>query len=316
MRLVRQLGLAGLLLLAVTVVAFALTDLLPGDPAVAILGDQATPQAVKELHISLGLDRPIYQRYFIWLEKAASGDLGHSYRTNESVSTLIAQRLPVTLELLILTQVFALLLALPLGILSAYRRGSAVDRAIGQLCMTLLSMPPYLVGILLIYGIAVSAGLLPASGYVDMGEGVGGNLRTMFLPTATLALSEFPIYLRLLRTDLIQTLQQDFVMVARAKGLRPTAILFRHALKPSSFSLITVIGVNVGRLIGGTVVIETLFALPGIGQLLVSAVYQHDQFTMQGIILTIATAFIFINLGIDALYALLDPRVLHAGGEK
>lgn len=312
MRMVKRIISVLFLLLAVTILAFAITELLPGDPAVAILGDQATPEMVRELRTKLGLDKPLTERYIKWLGGALSGDFGYSYRTNESVIILIQQRMPVTVELILLTQFLALGVAVPLAILSAYRTGGIGDRLVGQLCMILLSTPPFLIGILLIYGFSVAAGLFPASGFVPLEESITGNLKTMLLPAITLALVEIPLYLRILRADLIQTLQQDFIMVARAKGLAPVSILVKHALKPSSFSLITVIGVNVGRLIGGAVIIEVLFALPGIGQLLVNAVYQHDHYAIQGIVLMVAVVFVIVNLSVDALYSLLDPRVRRA----
>lgn len=296
---------------AATALTFAVTEILPGDAAVAILGDTATEADIKALRTELGLERPLVVRYGDWLGHALMGDLGRSYRTRESIAVMIGQRLPVTLELIVLTQLIALALAVPAGIIAAYRNRSAVDHALGSVSIGLLSTPAFVIGIGLIYTLSVALGWFPASGYVRPTDSILGNLHGMILPALTLALAEFPVYMRLLRADMIATLQQDFILVARAKGLGVRDILIGHALRPSSLSLVTVIGINLGRLVGGAVIIETLFAIPGIGQMLVNAVYQHDHFAIQGVVLIIATGFVLINLAVDLAYALLDPRVRH-----
>lgn len=296
---------------AATALTFAVTEILPGDAAVAILGDTATEADIKELRAELGLERPLIVRYADWLGHALTGDLGRSYRTRESIAVMIGQRLPVTIELIIITQIIALGLAVPAGIIAAYRNRSAVDHALGSISIGLLSTPAFVIGIGLIYTMSVALGWFPASGYTRPSDSILGNLHGMILPALTLALAEFPVYMRLLRADMIATLQQDFILVARAKGLGVRDILVGHALRPSSLSLVTVIGINLGRLVGGAVIIETLFAIPGIGQMLVNAVYQHDHFAIQGVVLVVATGFVLINLAVDLAYALLDPRVRH-----
>jgi len=296
---------------AATALTFAVTEILPGDAAVAILGDTATEADIKALRAELGLERPLVVRYADWLGHALTGDLGRSYRTRESIAVMIGQRLPVTIELIILTQLIALALAVPAGIIAAYRNRSAVDHALGSVSIGLLSTPAFVIGIGLIYTLSVALGWFPASGYTRPSDSILGNLHGMILPALTLALAEFPVYMRLLRADMIATLQQDFILVARAKGLGVRDILVGHALRPSSLSLVTVIGINLGRLVGGAVIIETLFAIPGIGQMLVNAVYQHDHFAIQGVVLIVATGFVLINLAVDLAYALLDPRVRH-----
>jgi peptide/nickel transport system permease protein len=296
---------------AATALTFAVTEILPGDAAVAILGDTATEADIKALRAELGLERPLVVRYADWLGHALTGDLGRSYRTRESIAVMIGQRLPVTIELIILTQLIALALAVPAGIIAAYRNRSAVDHALGSVSIGLLSTPAFVIGIGLIYTMSVALGWFPASGYTRPSDSILGNLHGMILPALTLALAEFPVYMRLLRADMIATLQQDFILVARAKGLGVRDILVGHALRPSSLSLVTVIGINLGRLVGGAVIIETLFAIPGIGQMLVNAVYQHDHFAIQGVVLIVATGFVLINLAVDLAYALLDPRVRH-----
>ena len=301
------------ILLAATALTFFITNVLPGDAAVAILGDSATPADIASLRTELGLDRNIVVRYVDWLSHALRGDLGKSYRTREHISTMIGDRLPVTLELILLTQLIALAFAVPAGILAAYRSRTKVDSALATVSIGLLSTPAFVKGILLIYLMSVLLGWFPASGFKSLSDGLGANLHSLALPAMTLALAEFPVYMRLLRADMISTLQQDYILVARAKGLSVREILLGHALRPSSLSLVTVVGINLGRLVGGAVVIETLFALPGIGQLLVNAVYQHDQFVIQGVVLVIATGFVLINLLVDLMYAVIDPRVRISG---
>ena len=308
-RLRRQVLTLLAIVLAATALTFAITEILPGDAAVAILGETATPAEIASLRAELGLERPLVVRYVDWLSRAATGDLGKSYRTRESISVMISQRLPVTVELIIITQLIALTLAVPAGILAAYRNRTRTDHALAAVSIGLLSTPAFVIGISLIYGLSVSLGWFPASGYSSFGDGIFENLHSMALPALTLALAEFPVYMRLLRADMISTLQQDYILVARAKGLGVRDILLGHALRPSSLSLVTVIGINLGRLVGGAVIIETLFAIPGVGQMLVNAVYQHDHFVIQGVVLVIATSFVLINLAVDLVYAWLDPRV-------
>jgi len=308
-RLRTQVATLLAVLLAATALTFAITAVLPGDAAVAILGETASQEDVAALRRELGLERPVAVRYGEWLLQAVRGDLGTSYRTRERIATMIADRLPVTLELILLAQALALAMAVPAGILAAYRSRSRTDAALGALSIGLLSTPAFVKGIVLIYVFSVGLGWLPASGFVPLSEGLWANLGSLLLPALALALAEFPVYMRLLRADMIATLQQDYGLVARAKGLGVREILLRHALRPSSLSLVTVVGINLGRLVGGAVIIETLFALPGIGQMLVSAVYQHDHFVVQGVVLVIATGFVLINLAVDLAYAALDPRV-------
>lgn len=295
----------------VTLATFVLANLLPGDPVLALLGEGATPANIALWHHKLGLDRPIAVRYIDWLTNAAQGDFGASYRTKESVFDMILQRLPVTIEILVLTQIIALAVAVPCGILSAWRSGRGFDRVAMVGSLGLLSMPPFLIGIVLIYVFSIQLGWLPATGFVPLNEDVLKNLESVVLPVVALAVAEVPVYLRLLREDMIRTLQQDFIAVARAKGMPTRRILLSHALRPSSFSLITVIGVNIGRLIGGTIIIEVLFALPGIGQLLIQSVYQQDYMVLQGIVLFVAVAFVLINAAVDGIYKTLDPRTTH-----
>jgi len=297
--------------LAVTVLTFLIANLLPGDLAVAMLGDQATPENVAALHRKLGLDLPLWQQYLHWLGGVLSGDLGTSHRTGETVLHAISGRLPVSLELLIMAELGGLLIGVPLAILCAVRPGSAFDRAVSGTAFATLSMPPFMLAILLIFVFAVWLGWLPASAYVPFSSDPLGNLRAMALPGATLALLEWPTIMRVLRSDMISTLQEDYIAMARAKGLSDRRILLVHALKPSSLTLVTVIGLNIGRLIGGTVITESVFALPGVGRLLVEAIYLRDFIVLQGGVLLVAVAFVVVNFIVDLLYAVLDPRIRH-----
>jgi peptide/nickel transport system permease protein len=306
------LGLIGVLL-AVSIVTFLLLNLIPGDPALAILGETATPQSIAVLHAQLGLDLPLPLRFLQWLGHALTGDLGRTFKSGDPVSSLILQRLPVTLELLIFAQFLALAVSIPLGIWTAYRARRIVDHVSLGISLSLLSMPSFLVGTLLIYGLALNLGLFPATGFVPISDGLGANLRSVALPSATLALVEFPIYMRLLRSEMMQTLRQNFIAVSRAMGLPTWRILIQHALRPSSINLVTVLGINMGRLIGGAVIVEVLFALPGIGQLLVNSIFEKEILVVQGVVLVVATMFVLINATVDLVYRLIDPRLGHAG---
>ena len=298
-------------ILAVTALTFAISALLPGDLAIAMLGDQATPDAVAALHQKLGLDLPIWQRYLYWLGGVLSGDFGFSIRTGETVLHAIAGRLPVSLELLIIAEIGGLLIGVPLAILCAVRPGSGFDRAVSGIAFGTLSVPPFMLAILLIFVFALRLGVLPATAYVSFSEDALGNLRAMALPGATLALLEWPTIMRVLRSDMISTLQEDYIAMARAKGLTSRRILLVHALKPSSLTLVTVVGLNIGRLIGGAVVTESIFALPGVGRLLVESIYLRDFVILQGGVLLVAIGFVLVNFLVDLLYAALDPRIRH-----
>ena len=299
-------------LFAVSLLTFLMTSLLPGDPALQILGaENATPEAIAAVRADLGLDDPLPVRYLHWIGDALTGDFGRSYRTNEPVSEAIIDRLPVTAEIGILAIVIALLVAIPVGMLSAYRAGTRTDKLISSTSFGLLAVPNFMVAIFLILIFAVWLGVLPATGWVNFTDNPVQNLRSALLPALSLAIAEMAVYTRLLRTDMIGTLQQDFVTMARVKGVSNRRILFRHALRPSSFSLMTVAGVQVGAIIGGSVVIETLFALPGVGRLLLEAVLVRDLLMVQGVALVIAISYVVVNFTVDILYSYLDPRISH-----
>ena len=298
-------------LFAVTLLTFLIASLLPGDLASTILGDQATPEKVAALRIQMGLDLPLWQRYLHWLWGVLHGDLGRSFRTGETVLAAVTDRLPVSLELMVIAEALGLVIAIPLAILCAVKQGSTFDRFLTGLAFGKLSLPSFLVAILLIYLFAVELNWLPATGWVPFGEDPVSNIRSYVLPGVTLAFAEWPVLMRVLRSDMIATLQEDYIAMAKAKGLRPARILLVHALKPSSLTLVTVAGINIGRLIGGALIVETIFALPGIGRLLVGAIYARDFIILQGVVLFVAVGFVIVNFVVDMLYAVLDPRIRH-----
>lgn len=298
-------------LLAVSLLTFLIASLLPGDLAFVILGDQATPENVAALRHEMGLDQPLWWRYLSWLGHVLHGDLGRSFRTGQTVLQAISERIPVSLELMLMAEFIGLLIGVPLAIACAARAGGAFDRFMTGSAFAMLSMPSFLMAILLIYLFAVELHWLPATGYVPFTEAPLANLRFFVLPALTLALAEWPGIMRVLRSDMIATLQEDYIALAKAKGLKPSRILFVHALKPSSLTLVTVTGINIGRLLGGTLIVESIFALPGIGRLLVGAIYTRDLVILQGVVLLVACGFVIVNFIVDMLYAVLDPRIRH-----
>lgn len=298
-------------LVAVSLLTFLIASLLPGDLAYVILGDQATPDKVAALRHDMGLDQPIWWRYLGWLGHVLEGDFGRSFRTGQTVLQAVSERLPVSFELMLLAELAALAIGIPLAIACAVRSGSAFDRFMTGSAFGMLSVPAFLSAILLIYLFAVELRWLPATGYVPFSEDPLGNLRCFVLPALTLALGEWPVLMRVLRSDMIATLQEDYIAMARAKGLKPSRILLVHALKPSSLTLVTVTGINIGRLMGGTVIVESVFALPGIGRLLLGAIYTRDLIILQGVVLCVACGYVLVNFIVDMLYAVLDPRIRH-----
>lgn len=310
--LARQLLRLVVVLFCVTLLTYFIVNILPGDVAIVILGSLATPQDIAGLRADLGLDRPMLVRYFDWLGSALSGDLGRSYRNGEPVAQAIADRLPVSLQLMVMAQILALGIAIPVALLSVRRPGGLFDRMSASAAFGFLAMPNFMLGIVLIYLFSVTFDLLPATGFTPMSEGLWDNIVSMTLPALTLGLIEWTVLMRVLRSDLLTTLKEDFILLARAKGLPPWRVLLQHALRPSSFTLITVLGLNIGGLIGGAVIVEQIFALPGVGRLLLGGIFNRDLILVQGTVSFIAAGFVLINFLVDMLYAVLDPRVRYA----
>ena len=308
-RLQRRLLHLLVVLLVVTFAIFALLNLLPGDVSLAILGNNATPEGVARVRLELGLNDPLWLRYMRWLAQTVQGDFGRSYVSGESVADALVRSLPVSIELMVLSLLLSISLAVPTGLLAAYKAGRPIDQALGALASVLLAVPVFILGLALMFVFALELGWFPAVGYVPLSEGVMANLRTIVIPAATLALVDWPGFMLILRSDAIEVLQQDFVLLAQAKGLRDHDILFRHVFKLSSFTLLTVVGLTMAGLISGALVIENIFALPGVGRLLIGAINSRDFMMVQGAVTVIAVGFVLINFAVDALYAVLDPRV-------
>jgi peptide/nickel transport system permease protein len=309
----RKLVHVTLVLLIVSFALAFLLDLTPGDPAYAILGEQATPEQVAQIHQQLNLDAPFYDRYWDWLKGIVQGDFGTSYRTQEKVLAGIWDRVPVTAELVVLTLLVSLIVSIPIGVYTAYRADGKIDRAWQIGSSMLISFPSFVSALLLVWVFAI---LLkdfpihfPVTGWTKLKDDVGDNLWHIALPVVTLSFTEVAQYTRLLRADMVTTLQEDYILAARAKGLPTRRILFRHALRPSSLSLVTLAALSMGRLIGGAIIVEYLFALPGLGQYAIQNITSKDVVVVQGIVMFVAICYVLINTLTDVAYGYLDPRV-------
>ncbi len=296
-------------LVAVTFASFAMVSLLPGDLVTALLGERATPEDQQAVREELRLDDPIPVRYARWVGDAVQGDLGVSYRTGQPVAESLSQRLGVTLELVVLSQVVALALAVPMAIAGALRPGSWLDRALSGVQLGLLALPGYLLALGLIAVFAVRLGWFDTGGYVPLREDPLGNLRSMVLPAFALGLEQVAMYARVLRSDLLTTFDQQFIWLARAKGNPTRRIVTHHALRPASLGTVTLAGITLGRLIGGAVLIETIFALPGLGRFTIDAINNRDYMALQGAVVVATVGFVVVNVAVDLLHSVLDPRI-------
>ncbi|MGH7266684.1 MAG: ABC transporter permease [Candidatus Rokuibacteriota bacterium] len=296
------------LLLALTMASFALVHVIPGDPALVMLGE-GDPQALAGLRKELGLDKPVHIRYAEWLSRVARGDLGQSLYNKTRVSEELLWRMPTTLALVTLALVWSIGIGIPAGLLSAAFRGSWIDHAARLLTLVSLSLPSFWLGLMLIILFSLKLDLLPIVGYVPITESFWGALRFLILPSASLGTYLAALLTRLTRSSMLEVLGQDYVRTARAKGVRDTMVLMRHALRNALIPIVTVIGINVGILLGGSAVIETVFVLPGVGQLVVRSLYNRDLPVIQGLILYVAVIYVLVNLLVDILYTFLDPRL-------
>ncbi len=313
MFLLRRLVRLILVLIAVSFLTFSLTALLPGDPVVSILPPDSTPAQKAAFRHDHHLDRPFVNQYAFWVGRVVQGDLGRQYGgINEKVSDILKQRLPVTLELLLVAQLLALGVAIPVALLSSYKADTSVDKAISAGAFGFLSIPDFALATVLTFIFATEFKLLPVATFVHLSDSITGNLRSIILPASAIAIGLGAVYVRLLRADMIQTLQEDFILMARSQGIPPRRILLRHALRPSSFSLLTIIGINTGALIGGSVIVEYYFALPGLGNRLFAALGQRELLIVQGLVLIIAAGYVIVNFMVDMLYSVIDPRIRHA----
>jgi peptide/nickel transport system permease protein len=293
----------------VATVVFLLLRLTTGDPAAIIAGDYATPQQVEEIREKLGLDKPIVKQFGIWLGNIGRGDLGESFFFKKRVTELIADRLEPTAALTVCTIVLAVLLAVPLGVVAAYKRGTWIDRMVMGMSVLGFSVPAFVIGYTLIYVFAVQLAWLPVQGYQRLADGLGGFIVRLILPSLTLAVIYVALIARITRGSVLEVLDADYVRTARAKGLADIGVLLRHVLRNAAVPIVTVIGLGVALLIGGVVVTESVFSIPGLGRLTVDAVLARDYPTVQAVVLLFSMVYVLINLVVDLTYTVLDPRI-------
>ncbi len=290
----------------VTIIVFFMVHLIPGDPAATILGIHATPKTVALLHQQWGLNRPLLSQYWLFLDRLLHGNLGQSLFYGASVSSLILSHLPPTLWLLTYATVLTVLISVPLAVLAASRRDGIRDHVVRAIPLIGLGMPPFWLGFLLIYAFAISLHLFPVSGY---GSGFTGHLQSMFLPSLTVALALTPVVIRSLRASMLYVLTAEYVVTARSKGVSSRRLFLRHVLRNAVIPAVTVLAINLGYLVGTTVIIEQVFAVPGIGQLMINSIFQRDFPVVQGVTLVFGIMVVLVYLLADLAYAALDPRV-------
>ena len=293
----------------VAIVVFGILHFAPGDPAALIAGDHATVEQIAVMRAKLGLDLPVWEQFGAWGWRVLHGDLGISIFSNQPVSRLIGQRLEPTIALTISTTFVTVLMAVPIGVLAAWRAGTWVDRAVMSFAVLGFSFPVFVVGYILIYVVSMTLGWLPVQGYRNIAEGFGPFLIHLILPSLALGVSFMALIARITRTSVLEVLNQDYIRTARAKGLSAAQVLLQHALPNAAVPIVTVIGVGIAVLIGGVVVTESVFSIPGLGRLVVDSILSRDYPVIQGVLLIFAGVYVGINLAIDLLYVVLDPRI-------
>jgi len=301
-------------LLCVSFFSFGLLSLAPGDPVVAIVGFGSKQQLAGVRH-QLHFDRPFLVQYWSWLSGFVHGNLGYEFfgpTGREKVSTVLGGALPVSLQLMAYAMIITLLIAIPLGVLAAYKSGTFIDRLINLTAFGSIALPDFALALLLSYWVGVKLHWLPSQGYVHPSDDLIEHFKHMLLPALSLAIGQIAAFMRLLRSDMIATLQEDFILMAKAKGITNRRVLWRHALRPSSLTLLTVAGLQVGALIGGSLVVEIIFNLPGVGHVLVNSVFERQFVMLQSVVAIIAVFYVLVNVLVDTLYAILDPRLRHA----
>lgn len=296
--------------LIVSIMVFSLLHLAGGDPAALMLGEQADPELLAQVRQDMGLDRPLYEQYWNWLSRAARGDLGRSiHPTRDYVSDLILQRFPVTLQLGLQAMLLSLIVGIPFGVMAGMKRGSRLDLLALSFSSLGISMPGFLLALILIFVFSLLLRWLPASGYLPPLKDPIGNLRQMALPTVTMAAFLSAFVVRMTRSSVVDVMSQEFIVTARAKGLRELVVVRRHALKVALIPVLTIVGLQLGHVLGGSVIVEYIFALPGLGKLIIDAVYARDFPVVQGAILVMSVGFVLVNLAVDLIYGYLDPRI-------
>jgi peptide/nickel transport system permease protein len=306
----KRVALLIVIIIFVSVFTFFLVHLLPGNPAVTILGPNATTQNVATINRELGLNKPLWQQYFIWIGHVFQGNLGQSFTTHQTTATIISESFPIDLELIIFSQILAFAIAFPMAMRASRRPNRLFDQMSNSTTFAFLALPPFVIAPVLVLIFAVHWHVFPGpASYVPLTQDFWSNIHTMLLPSIVLALGSIVVYFRLLRNDLISTLQEDFITMARSKGLSDRRIMWRHALRPSSISLLASAGVTIGGLIAGTFVVELLLQMPGLGYQLISSVNQDDYTVVQGITLFVAVAIVLVNFFFDFLFTIVDPRI-------
>lgn len=296
-------------LTVVAVLVFLMLRLTPGDPAAVIAGDNATSDQIADIRAKLGLNEPIWTQFAIWIGDVLRGNFGESFFFKKTVAELISQRIEPTLALTICTLIFAVSVSVPIGVLAAYRQGSVLDRVVMAFSVLGFSVPGFVIGYCLIYVFAIELGWLPVQGYVRIGVNFWQFLERMVLPSLTLSVGFIALIARITRASVLEVLNEDYIRTARAKGLSNRVVLMRHALRNAAVPIVTVIGLGVALLIGGVVVTESVFTIPGLGRLTVDAVLARDYPTIQAVILLFSFVYVMINLAVDMLYTVLDPRI-------
>jgi peptide/nickel transport system permease protein len=306
---IRRLLMAVPVMGIVALIVFGLLYLTPGDPAMVLAGDQATPEQIEKIRASLGLDQPPHVRFVAWLWQMANGDLGTSIFSGEPVTHMIEQRLQPTFSLLALSVLLSISVGVPFGVAAAARRGGWTDHALTSFTTLGFSLPAFIAGYALAFIFATTLKWLPVQGFVPLSEGVPAWLRNLILPAVTLSLVYAAIIARVTRAAMLEVLSEDYIRTARAKGVTPWRILFRHALQNAAVPVITVIGIGIATLIGSAVITENVFAIPGVGRLTVDAILHRDYPIIQGVVLMLSAAYVLVNIAVDLCYTLLDPRI-------
>jgi len=307
--ILRRLVALGLTLLAAALVIFVVLEILPGDPAAVTLGLNAAPEALAALRTEMGLDKPAVLRFFIWLGGLVTGDLGQSYTYRVPVLQLITERMAVTLPLALMAIALATAIGIPLGMLAASRHGRLADAGVMVFAQAGLAIPNFWFGLLLVLVFAVGLGWLPAGGFPGWQAGIGVSLKALLMPALALALPQAAIIARVTRSSMLDTLQEDFVRTARAKGLSEGTTMRRHALRNALIPVVTILGLQFSVLIAGAIIIENVFALPGLGRLVFQAIAQHDLIVVKDLVMLFAGLAILINFAVELLYGLIDPRL-------
>ena len=293
----------------VAMLVFAMLRLIPGDPAAILAGASATTQDVVDIRAKLGLDQPILAQFVAWIGRMFTGDFGESFFFKKQVAELVADRIEPTLMLSLTTMLLSVLVAVPLGVLAAYRQGTWIDRIVMGFAVLGFSVPVFVIGYVLIYVFAIELAWLPVQGYQPLSEGIWGCLQRLVLPSITLSVIYIALIARITRTSVLEVLGEDYIRTARAKGLTNVVVLMRHALRNAAVPIVTVIGIGIALLIGGVVVTESVFNIPGLGRLTVDAVLARDYPTIQAVILLFSFVYVLVNLVVDLLYTVLDPRI-------